>query len=285
MEWFILAFLASMASVVVFALTAFLLRSALLNWAVDRALVRLLKDRYEENLWDLAVEVTRIPPHIWMELELRAEFGTALERPLGTIRRRPDFTGVAFNAAQLVRPPLAPREPVDLNTVIGPRARRPLCLDMPIMIGGMGYGIAVGKPFALALARGASRAGTAYNAGSGAVLDEILTETSQLILQYTGGPWNRDPEILAQADMVEIRYGHGARAALGHMIPVAALPPEARELMGVAEAARALGKRSIHDVSREDLIALDRETAAALNLPPAWLPPGKAPGRTSLPSQ
>lgn len=235
MNWFFLTFLAALTAFLTFSLVAFLLRSVLLNLGVDRVLVQLLKDRYDENLWDLVVGMTRIPPHILLELELRAEFGNALKRPPGSIRSKPDFAGVAFNPAQLVRPPVGPLESVHLATTIGPQAGRPLRLAMPMMVSGMGYGIAVSKPFALALACGANRAGTAYNAGSGPVLDEILQETRHLILQYTGGSWNRDLDVLGQADMVEIRCGHGARAALGHVIPATDVPPEARQLMGVAE--------------------------------------------------
>jgi methylamine---glutamate N-methyltransferase subunit C len=233
MMWFFSSLLGGLGALAVVALGAFLLRSVFLNWVVDRTLVRLLKDRYAENLWDIVVGMTRVPPHILMELELRAEFGQTLERPLGSIRRLPDFAGVAFNPAQLVKQPLGPEAPVDLTTILGPLSLRPLRLDMPILISAMGYGVALSKSLVLALARGASQAGTAYNAGSGPVLDEILKETRHLILQYSGGSWNRDENLLAQADMVEIRYGHGARAALGRVISGSQLPPEARNLMGI----------------------------------------------------
>lgn len=129
----------------------------------------------------------RVPPPLLLELELRAETGKTLYRPLGTIRHIADFSGIVFNPAQLVRPPLHPEERVSLTTVIRPRARRPLSLEMPLLISAMGYGIALGKPVVLGLARGASRAGTAYNAGSGPVLDEIRQESNHLILQYSGG--------------------------------------------------------------------------------------------------
>lgn len=229
-----MTFLAGLSALLAFGALVFLLRGALLNWAVDRAVVRLIKDPYAENLWDLVIGMTRVPPHILLELELRAELGNTLERPLGAVTRHPDFSGVAFNPAQLIRPPLGPGEAVDLTTVIGPRSRRPLRLELPILVSGLGYGLAMGKPFVLALARGATQAGTAYNAGTGPVLEEVLQEAQHLILQYTGLAYNRDPELLAQADMVEIRYGHGARAALGRIIPAAELPPEARRLLGVA---------------------------------------------------
>ena len=240
MNWFITAFLAALTAVSVMAFGAFLLRAVLLNWAVDRVLARALKDPYSENLWDLVIGMTRIPPTILIELEQRAEFEKPLERPLGTIRHLPDFAGVAFNPVQLIKPPLGPQAPIDLTTVIGTKCQRPLRLEMPILVSGMGFGVALSKPFVVGLARGATQAGTAYNAGSGPVLDEILQDAKHLILQYAGGAWSREYDILAQADMLEIRYGHAGRAAIGRVIPAAGLPPEARQLMGMSENGQAL---------------------------------------------
>ena len=235
MEWFILIFLATLSAMLVAALTAFLLRSAALNWVVDRTLVRLLKDRYDENLWAVAIGMIRMPPQILMETELRAETGKALERPLGTVRRLPEFSGIVFTPAQLVRPPLGAEAPVNMATLIGPRAKRPLQLQMPIMISALPYGTALSKPFVLALAQGATRAGTAYNAGCGPVPEEVLQETRHLIRQYSGGAWTRERDVLTAAAMLEIRLGQGARSGIGYAIPTSDLPEEARMLMGVED--------------------------------------------------
>lgn len=240
MEWLVLGFLGTLAALGLLVGGAFLLRGALLNWVVDRTLKRLLKDRYDENLWDLVLGLTRFPPHILLELELRAEFGETLVRPLGSVRQMPDFAGVAFNPAQLVRPPLSPRAKVDLTTRIGPRARHPLQVEMPILIGALPYGVALSKPFVIALSRGGSQAGTAYNAGSGPLLDAVRQNTRHLILQYAGGAWTRDLKALAAADMIEIRYGHGGRAALGRVVRAAELPSEARAMLQVGKTGEAI---------------------------------------------
>lgn len=227
------AFLAALAVLALGAAVALRLTRRALDRAVDRILVRLLRDPYPENLWDLIVGMTRVPPHALMELELRAEQGRLLERPLGAVVRVADLRGVAFNPAQLVRPPLGPREPVDTSVVIGPRAPRPLELEIPILVSAMGYGIAVSRPVALALARGAAMAGTAYNAGVGPLLPEVVQANPRLIVQYGGGAWSRDPRVLAVARMVEVRLGHGGRAALGRVLAASDLPEDARLRMGI----------------------------------------------------
>lgn len=234
------AFLGSLGALAVAGATGWALHRWLIGVLVDRAVSRLLKEPYPENLWDLAVGFTRVPPHTTLEIKLRAQFGEVLERPLGGVRRGPGFDRLAFSPAQVHRPPLGPQDPVDLAVTIGPRASRPLRLPMPILVAAMGYGVALAKPYALAILRGANRAGAGYNAGSGPVLDEVLREARHLILQYAGGAWTRDPAVLAQADAIEIRYGHGGRAGIGRVIPAAELPPEARELMQVPPGGQAV---------------------------------------------
>lgn len=233
MERFVSPLLAALTALAITGVVLLLLRGAIVNWAVDRSLTRLLKDPYSANLWELAVGLTRVPPHILFELEQRAETGKTLQRPLGTVRRLPDFAGISFSPAQLLPPPRGPLASVAMRTVIAPGAGRPLVLDMPVMVGALGYGVAISENFAVALARGASAAGTAYCAGAGPVLDAVLAETRRLILQYSGGAWNRDRDVLARADMIEIRLGHAARNAAGQVISAADLPARARRMMGV----------------------------------------------------
>lgn len=213
-------------------LSLWAVRRRLLDRTVDGAVRRLLSDPYPENLWDLAVGMQRVPPTVLLELELRAHKGALLERPLGSVTRRSQWEDIAFNPAQLVRPPLPPDAPVDTSVVLGPEAGRPLRLETPLLVGAMGYGVGVSRAVALALARGAHQVGTAYNAGSGPILPELLDGRGPLILQFTGGAWTRDPAVLARADMVEIRLGHGARGALGRRFDATRLPPEVRRLLG-----------------------------------------------------
>ncbi len=218
-------------ALIVAGLALFVFRRALFNWLVDAPLRRLLKDPYHENLWDLVIGMTRVPPHLLMELELRAETGELLERPLGSVVRRSNFAGILFSPAQLHRPPLGPVDPVDTSVVIGPRAQQPLVLETPILISALSYGLGVSRQFAMALAKGATLAGTAYNAGCGPLLPEVRERAARLIVQYAGTPWGQDPDILGAAHMVEIRLGHGSRAALGRRLDPQRIPPELQQAL------------------------------------------------------
>lgn len=200
---------------------------------VDRVVERLMTEPYAENLWEVVAGFGHSPPIQTLENALRARDGRALYRPIGTPRRFRDFSALLFRPAQLVRPALQPDAPVDTRVTIGPRARRPVELDIPVLLGGMAYGLAVSEAVTLALARGSALAGTAYNTGNGPLLPAVRQEARTLVIQYTGAPWTTRLDVLRRADMIEIRFGRGAWAGMGHIVPPGEVPPEAAELMGV----------------------------------------------------
>lgn len=206
----------------------------LVDAAVDQALRRILTEPYATNLWELAAGFGHNPPGPTIENALRARTGRALRRPIGTARGFRHFSGLLFRPAQLVRQPLEPDEPVDTRATIGPGARRPVEIDIPVLLAAMGYGVAVSEPVAVALARGSALAGTACNMGKGPLLPAVRREARTLVVQYTGTPWTSNPEVLRQADMVEIWFGQGAQAGLGSTFLPGEIPPEAAAAMGVS---------------------------------------------------
>lgn len=204
---------------------------------VGRALDRLFTEPYHANLWELMAGFGHQPVGLTVENALRATEGRALHRPIGPplpsgpFRGFPGFSGLRFRPAQLVRRPLEPHEPVETALLVGPRSRRPLRLEIPILLGAMGYGVAVSEPVALALARGSALAGTACNTGNGPLLSSVRREARAVVVQCTGMPWTCDPQALVRADMVEIRIGRGAWAGAGQVIePEELFAPVARRL-------------------------------------------------------
>src|SRR5690606_14980664 len=99
------------------------------------------------------------------------------------------------------------------EVTIGPRARRPLTLEIPVLISGMSYGGAHGLKAKIALARGASLAGTASNSGVARLIEEERKEAKFFIGQYNRGGWMNTDEQLKRLDAIEIQLGQGAQAA------------------------------------------------------------------------
>ena len=63
------------------------------------------------------------------------------------------------------------REKCETKTVIGPRAKRPMVLDIPVYVTGMSFG-ALSYEAKIALARGATMAGTATCSGEGGMIPD-----------------------------------------------------------------------------------------------------------------
>lgn len=152
----------------------------------------------------------RLTWQVFFETGLRAETGKSLERPFGTARHPFDWSKIQLNPVYLSRKPLHSTEPVDTGTVIGPQAKKPLHISIPIMIAGMSYGGALSRKAKTALAKASALAGTAENSGNGPFIPEERAKAKKYILQYSKGFWSKSADILRQADMIEITLGHGA---------------------------------------------------------------------------
>lgn len=186
--------------------------------AFGSAVSELMTNKYHKNLWELVSAATKVGPQTIVETSMRAEYGVSPNRPLGTPRKLPNFDNLMFNFAQLNEFPIPLNVPVDTKTVIGPRAKRPLVLETPIIIGGMAYGLALSERAKIGLALGASLANTATNTGEGPFLASERKAAKKLILQYNRGSWSKSPDIIKQADMIEIQLGQGAMGGSGHVM-------------------------------------------------------------------
>lgn len=188
--------------------------------------------RLESNVWEQLISTHRQGIFRLVETELRTAHGKAIDRPIGP-HRFAHWEQLCFNSCQLDRLPAARNARVDLATVIGPRARRPLRLELPLLIAGMAYGLALSEEVKIALARGATMAGTATNTGSGAFLPAERRAARHLIIQYTRARWNQEARILRQADAVEIQLGKGASAGMGELLKSKLIDNELRRHLGL----------------------------------------------------
>ncbi len=183
------------------------------NAAVDSIVNRILQDPYTENLFSYITVVQKLSARAIVEAGMRAESGKPLERPLGSPVVLSRWEQLMFNPVHLYRMPTPDGVKIQTGVTIGPKARRPLSLEIPILITGMSYGGALGLKAKLALARGASMAGTATNSGEAPLIREERAEATHFIGQYNRGGWMNDHESLSQLDAIEIQLGQGAQAA------------------------------------------------------------------------
>ncbi|WP_434511323.1 FMN-binding glutamate synthase family protein [Desulfitobacterium sp. AusDCA] len=193
---------------------------------------RLLEDDYSENLMELWNATHRTSILNILETSLRAQTGKIIKRPLGSSKKFPHYDNLMFVPAQMARLPLEISETVDMKVSLGPKAEKPLKLDIPLLISGMAYGEALSEEAKKALARAAKQSGTALCSGEGPFLTEERQEAGKYIWQVSRSSYGRDPQAIAQADMIEVQMGQGSRIG-GQIIEAKAIQGKAQELMGI----------------------------------------------------
>ena len=176
----------------------------------DEAMAKMLTEDYPDNPFLMVTVAEKLSPRALMEAAMRAEAGKELTRPLGSPVVLSPWDKILLNPRQLFQLPYPDYTTVDTKTVIGPTAKRPLTLDIPIMITGMSYGGSLSLLLKMALAKGAALAGTSTNTGESAVTNEERDAARYLIGQYHRGGQLSGPEELSRLDAIEIQLGQGA---------------------------------------------------------------------------
>ncbi|OKL36441.1 FMN-binding glutamate synthase family protein [Domibacillus mangrovi] len=194
-----------------------------------------LTDSYQENIMELMPGMRHMGVQNVLENSLRAETGDLLHRPMGSSKKWPHFDPITFIPAQTTPFPVDGEAEVDVKVTIGPKAKKPMEINVPFMISGMAYGVALSEEVRLALAEAAKNVGTAINSGEGGVLPEELDKAGKYILQFSKTKWSKEEDLIKRADMIEIKLGQGALVGMGGKISPKNLTGRAREVMGLKE--------------------------------------------------
>lgn len=209
------------------------------RWIIKRMVKKMgkiiLTDSYQENIMELMPGLRHMGIQNMLENSLRAETGDVLHRPLGSSKKWPHLDPITFIPAQTTPFPIDGDEEVDVTVTIGPKAKKPMKIKIPLMISGMAYGIALSEEVRLSLAKAAKNVGTAINSGEGGVMQEELDAAGKYILQFSKTEWSKEEEKIKRADMIEIKFGQGALFGTGGRISPKNLTGRAREVMGLQE--------------------------------------------------
>ena len=212
---------------------AYVLSRFMLKTLLSQTTNKILTERYDKNLFEVYDTRNRINPIVLVDTNLRAQSGKALMRPMGAPFSMPDFSGMRFNVTQIDRFPTPSEVEIDTSLVLGKQAAKPMKLDIPILIGGMAFGLGLSKQVKLALAEAATKVGTSTNSGDGPFNDWERAAAKHYTVQFGRSSWNRDPNILRQADMIKIQFGHGGWAGIGSKYSWDELTPEVRKAFGL----------------------------------------------------
>lgn len=182
----------------------------LMNPLTDNMLKTMLTEPYPNNPMVMTTTFEKLSMRAVIEAGIRAQTAQPLSRPMGSPLRLSPWEQLLLNPRQLFQLPTPDDTRIETSVTIGPQAQKPLVLSMPILITGMSYGGSLNLPLKIALAQGASRAGTSTNTGESAVSKEERGAAKFLIGQYNRGGWLNTPEQLKQVDAIEVQLGQGA---------------------------------------------------------------------------
>jgi methylamine---glutamate N-methyltransferase subunit C len=230
----------------------------LMNPVTDNMLKTMLTEPYPNNPLVMTTTFEKLSLRAVLEAGIRAQTGQTLSRPMGSALRLSPWEQLLLNPRQLFQLPTPDQNTIDTSVTIGPRAKKPLILDIPILITGMSYGGSLSLPMKIALAKGASQAGTATNTGESAVSAEEREAAKYLIGQYNRGGWLNTPEQLEQVDAIEVQLGQGAwGGAVSSNVQESQMDEHLKELWKVNEGGSTGKKSRLPDVNTpQDVINL-----------------------------
>ncbi|MSS73562.1 MAG: FMN-binding glutamate synthase family protein [Candidatus Latescibacteria bacterium] len=154
-------------------------------------------------------------PQVIDDIHIKAELGRYRMRGMAIFKPIPTWDDLTFLPGTLTRFVIEGyREKCETKTVIGPRAKRPLVLDIPIYITGMSFG-ALSYEAKVALARGATMAGTATCSGEGGMMPDERRYSDKWFYQCIQSRYGFNPHHLRLADACEIFIGQGCKVGLG----------------------------------------------------------------------
>jgi glutamate synthase domain-containing protein 2 len=151
----------------------------------------------------------------------------------------PRWEDIQILTGQLATLPLLEDEPVGTDVVIGPRARKPLRLEIPLFVSDMSFG-ALSEEAKVALAMGADRAGTGICSGEGGMLPEEQQANRRYFYELASARFGYRPELLKLVQAFHFKGGQGAKTGTGGHLPGNKVRGKIAQVRGLAEGTQAI---------------------------------------------
>lgn len=187
------------------------------------------------------------------EIHQMAVSGKTIIEAMGTQMAMPGWDDILILGAQLNPPPLMEHDPVNITTVIGKHAKKPMVLEGPVYISHMSFG-ALSKETKVALAEGSAMAKTAMCSGEGGILPEEKAAAYKYIFEYVPNRYSVTPENLQESDAIEIKIGQGTKPGMGGHLPRGKVTPEIAAIRNKPLGQDVISPSKFEDIkSKEDL--------------------------------
>ena len=159
----------------------------------------------------------------------------------------PRWSDIQFVTAQLARKPKLDDAPIATELVIGPKARKPLRLAIPLFVSDMSFG-SLSEEAKLALARGAELAGTGICSGEGGMLPEEQQANSRYFYELASARFGWSLDKVARCQAFHFKGGQGAKTGTGGHLPGAKVSGKIAEVRGLPEGQPAISPATFPDL-------------------------------------
>lgn len=160
----------------------------------------------------------------------------------------PKWEQIQFLPAQLATKPLLDDHPVETKVVIGPRAKKPLVLDIPIFVSDMSFG-ALSREAKIALSKGAEMAGTGIASGEGGMLPEEQQNNSRYFYELASGKFGFSWEKVKKVQAFHFKGGQGAKTGTGGHLPGHKVTEEIAGVRGLKPGEAAISPAAFPDLN------------------------------------
>lgn len=160
----------------------------------------------------------------------------------------PHWDDIQILPAQMARKPQLDDQPIATSVVIGPRAAKPLHLDIPLFVSDMSFG-ALSEEAKTALARGAEMAGTGICSGEGGMLPEEKAENSRYFYELASARFGWRPELVADVQAFHFKGGQGAKTGTGGHLPGNKVQGKIAEVRGLEPGQHAISPATFPDLN------------------------------------
>lgn len=145
----------------------------------------------------------------------------------------PTWDDLQFVTAQLAWLPQLEDVAVGTELVIGPRAKKPLRLSIPIFVSDMSYG-SLSYEAKVALATGAELAGTGICSGEGGMLPEEQAANSRYFYELASAQFGFSFELLDKVQAFHFKGGQAAKTGVGGHLPGRKVTEKIAQVRGLA---------------------------------------------------
>ncbi|HNP37667.1 MAG TPA: glutamate synthase-related protein [Woeseiaceae bacterium] len=159
----------------------------------------------------------------------------------------PHWDDIQVMTAQMATKPLFEDAVVSTELVIGPRARKPLTLTIPLFVSDMSFG-ALSEEAKLALATGAELAGTGICSGEGGMLPEEQAANSRYFYELASARFGYEEAKLEKVQAFHFKGGQGAKTGTGGHLPGIKNVGKISKVRGIPEGQPAVSPPTFKDL-------------------------------------